>query len=258
MHGYSLAKACKLINLSRSLYYYSSTRDDTPVIEKLQQLAANKPMEGQDMFYKRIRREGLVWNHKRIARVYKLMGLNKKKRTRKRIPARVKQPLVVPYSANQTWSMDFMADRLMNGRRFRVLNVIDDYNREILIIEPYFSITSTRVISILKRLVLENKKPKTIRVDNGPEFISEVLRQWCADNNIQLLFIQPGKPMQNGFIERFNRSYRQDVLDANLFANLWQVKQLSDEFEEDYNYHRPHDSLGDLAPVEYRLKHAAV
>lgn len=214
-------------------------------------------MEGQDMFYKRIRREGIVWNHKRIARVYKLIGLNKKKRTRKRIPARVKQPLIVPSAPNQTWSMDFMADRLMNGRRFRVLNIIDDYNREILRIEPYFSITSLRVISIIDCLVTENRKPLAIRVDNGPEFIAEVLKQWCDDKNIDLQFIQPGRPMQNGFVERFNRSYRQDVLDANLFTDLSEVKMLSDEFEEDYNFHRPHQSLGDLTPVEYRLKYTA-
>lgn len=212
-------------------------------------------MEGQDKFYMRIRREGLIWNHKRIQRVYKLLGYNKTKRSRKRIPARVKQPLLVPSEPNQTWSMDFMADRLMNGRRFRVLNIIDDYNREALEIEPYFSITATRVISILERLIMENRKPKRIRVDNGPEFISEALRQWCEDNDIDLQFIQPGRPMQNGFIERFNRSFRQDVLDANLFANLCEVKMLSYEFVEDYNHHRPHESLNDLSPVEYRLKH---
>ena len=214
-------------------------------------------MEGQDMFYKRIRREGIAWNHKRISRVYRIMGLNKKKRTRKRIPARIKLPLVVPSAPNQTWSMDFMSDSLMNGRRFRVLNIIDDYNREILKIEPYFSITAARVISIINRLVRENRKPLAIRVDNGPEFIAEVLKGWCSDKGIELQFIQPGRPMQNGYIERFNRSYRQDVLDANLFENLTQVKLLSDEFEEDYNFERPHDSLGNLPPVEYRLKNSA-
>ena len=239
------------------MYYYEPCKDDSAVIDKLQHLHTRKPIEGQDMFYKRIRREGIVWNHKRVARVYKLMGLNKKKRTRKRIPARVKQALIIPSAPNQTWSMDFMSDRLMNGRRFRVLNIIDDYNREILRIEPYFSITSARVVRIIERLITENKKPLAIRVDNGPEFIAEILQNWCENNGIDLMFIQPGRPMQNGFIERFNRSYRQDVLDANLFANLSEVKTLSDDFEEDYNYHRPHESLGDLAPVEYRIKHSA-
>jgi putative transposase len=132
------------------MYYYSSCKDDTEVIEKLQELAEKKPMEGQDKFYLRIRREGLKWNHKRVQRIYRLLGMNKKKRTRKRIPARVKQPLFVPTKPNETWSMDFMSDSLMNGRRFRVLNIIDDYNREALKIEPYFSITSTRVISIVE------------------------------------------------------------------------------------------------------------
>ncbi len=224
--------------------------------EKLNELAEKKPMEGQDKFYSRIRNEGIKWNHKRISRVYKLMGLNKRKKARKRVPARVKQPLMVPSAPNETWSMDFMQDRLMNGRKFRVFNVIDDFNREALKIEPYFSITAARVIIILERVILEKGKPKAIRADNGPEFISSALREWCFGKSIDLQLIQPGKPMQNGYVERFNRSFRQDVLNANLFANLMEVKLASDEFEEDYNLHRPHESLGNLSPIKYRLKQA--
>lgn len=211
-------------------------------------------MEGQDKFYNRIRNEGIKWNHKRIERVYKLLGMNKRKKIRKRIPSRVKQPLFVPLKPNQTWSMDFMHDTLMNGRKFRVLNVIDDYNREILKIEPYFSISTNRVIAILNRIILLKGKPLAIRVDNGPEFISIAMHEWAMEQSIKLQFIQPGKPMQNGYIERFNRSYRQDVLDANLFSNLIEVKIYSDEFEEDFNYHRPHESLGNLSPVNYKLQ----
>lgn len=214
-------------------------------------------MEGQDKFYHRIRNEGIRWNHKRIQRVYRLLGMNKRKRTRKRIPARIKQPLLIPTQPNETWSMDFMHDSLMNGRKFRVLNVIDDYNREILKIEPYFSINSDKVVKILERIILEKGKPTAIRVDNGPEFISSILNDWCLDKGIRLQFIQPGKPMQNGYIERFNKSFRQDVLDANLFENLTEVKIASDEFEEDYNHHRPHESLGNVSPVNYRLKQIA-
>ena len=151
--------------------------------------------------------------------------------------------------------MDFMHDRLINGRKFRVLNVIDDFNREVLRIEPYFSITSKRVITILERLILEKGKPAAIRAENGPDFIAAVLCDWCRERNITLRFIQPGRPMQNGFIERFNRSYRQDVLDANLFSNLAEVKMWSDEFEQDYNEHRPHESLGNLRPLQYKQKH---
>lgn len=217
-------------------------------------MAENKPKEGQDKFYGRIRNEGIIWNRKRIQRVYKLMGLNRRKRGRKRLPARVKQPLIVPERPNDTWSMDFMHDTLMNGRKFRVLNVIDDFNREALRIEPYFSIGSNLVIKILERLILERGKPSGIRVDNGPEFISSALSEWCMDRNIKLIYIQPGKPMQNGYIERFNRSYRDDVLDANLFESIHQARQLSDEFQEDYNRYRPHESLGNLSPVNYKLK----
>lgn len=211
-------------------------------------------MEGQDKFYHRIRNEGIKWNHKRIQRVYRLMGLNKRKKTRKRVPSRLKQPLVVPSVPNHTWSMDFMHDTLMNGRKFRVLNIIDDFNREALKIEPYFSISAQKVIAILERAILEKGKPKVIRVDNGPEFLSLALHEWCISQGIILQFIQPGKPMQNGYVERFNRSYRQDVLDSNLFANLMEVKIASDEFEEDYNHHRPHESLGNISPAQYRKK----
>lgn len=236
------------------MYYYSSVKDDTVVINKLKELAEKKPKEGQDKFYGRIRNEGIVWNRKRIQRVYKLMGLNRRKRGRKRLPARVKQPLIVPVRPNDTWSMDFMHDTLMNGRKFRVLNVIDDFNREALRIEPYFSIGSNLVIKILERLVFERGKPLGIRVDNGPEFISSALTEWCMDRSIKLIYIQPGKPMQNAYIERFNRSYRDDVLDANLFESIHQARQLSDEFLEDYNLYRPHESLGNLSPVNYKLK----
>jgi len=236
------------------MYYYTSVKDDTEVIMKLQKLSAKKPGEGQDKFYKRIRNEGLKWNKKRIQRVYKMLGMNKKKKRKKRIPARVKEPLFVPSKSNEMWSMDFMSDSLINGRRFRVLNIIDDYNREALKLEPYFSITTKRVIAILERLMFEKGKPKAIRVDNGPEFIATALKDWMVKMNVRLQFIQPGKPMQNGYIERFNRSLRQDVLSANLFYNLTDAKVAIDEFQEDYNYHRPHDSLGDLTPIDYKKK----
>ena len=204
------------------------------------------------MFYKRIRNQGIIWNHKRIERVYKLLGMNKKKR--KRIPSRIKEPLVLPERPNDTWSMDFMHDTLMNGRKFRVLNIIDDYNREALRIEAFYSIGSNLVVKILDRLVFERTAPKAIRVDNGPEFISSALTEWCMDKGIRLIYIQPGKPTQNSFVERFNRSFRGDVLDANLFETLAQARVAIDEFMDDYNHERPHESLGDLSPVNYRLK----
>lgn len=224
-------------------------------MEKLQQLAEKHPREGQDKYYARIRREGILWNQKRIRRVYLLMNLNQRRRMKKRLPARVKEPLTVPSAPNQTWSMDFMSDALLNGRKFRTLNIMDDFNREALCIEPRFSIGATIVVKMLDRLILEKGKPERIRVDNGPEFISKNLQEWSEKNNVVLQFIQPGKPMQNGFVERFNKSYRTSVLDANHFLDLDQVREITDVFLEDYNYHRPHESLADDSPVHYRLKH---
>jgi putative transposase len=253
-HGYSLTRACGLIDLSRSQYYYQSTKDDTTVREKVSQLAERFPTEGQDKIYWRIRNEGLPWNHKRIRRIYKQLLLDKRIRKRKRLASRVKVPLEQPLQANHCWSMDFMHDTLASGRKFRVLNIIDDFNREALRIEPHFSIGSSRVVSILERLTFERGKPSVIRVDNGPEFIAGALNEWCSENNIRLQFIQPGKPNQNAYIERFNRSFRERVLDAWLFDDLSQVRILSDEFMEDYNHHRPHEALGNVSPLKYMVK----
>jgi putative transposase len=241
------------MNLSRSLYYYKPQKDDTLVMEKLNQLAENHPHEGQDKYSSRIRNQGINWNRKRIRRVYLLMKLNQRKKAKKRLPARVKEALLVPTAPNQTWSMDFMSDALLSGRKFRTLNIIDDYNREALCTEPRFSIGAAVVVQLLDRLVLEKGKPERIRTDNGPEFISHTLKEWGDKNQVMLQFTQPGKPMQNGFIERFNRSYRTAVLDANHFAELAQVRLLSDAFLDDYNQHRPHESLGDMSPIQYRL-----
>lgn len=254
-HGYSLHKACKLINLPRSLYYYKPTKDDSVVIDKLTELAQKKPNEGQDKIYQRIRNQGIKWNYKRVRRVYKMLGLNKKRRIKKRLPTRMKEPLTIPIRANHTWSMDFMSDSLMHGRKFRTLNIIDDFNRQALAVEANYSMPGKFVVNILERMIAENGKPKLIRVDNGPEFISLILSEWCEKNGITLLFIQPGKPTQNGFIERFNRTFRQDILDAYIFENLQQVKILSEEWMEDYNNHRPHESLQNLSPINYKLKY---
>lgn len=223
-------------------------------MEKLQELAKKHPREGQDKYYSRIRNEGTPWNRKRIRRVYLLMKLNHRRKIKKRLPARVKEPLVVPSGPNQTWSMDFMSDGLLNGRRFRTLNIIDDFNREGLWIEARYSIGAAIVVKILDRLILEKGKPQRIRVDNGPEFMSTALQEWSKEHEVSLQFIQPGKPMQNAFIERFNKSYRTAVLDANHFLDLEQVREITDDFLDDYNHHRPHESLNNLSPAQYGLK----
>ena len=146
-----------------------------------------------------------------------------------------------------------MCDALENGRKFRTLNIIDDYNREALAVEANFSMGSSAVLRVLERMILERGKPFFIRVDNGPEFISRKLWKWCNQKNISLKFIQPGKPMQNAYIERFNRSYRASILDAHIFSSLGDVQTLTAAFIQDYNNARPHESLGNQSPVAYRL-----
>ena len=154
------------------------------------------------------------------------MKLNIRRRARKRLPARVKQQLFQPTEINQVWSVDFMSDSLWNGRKIRLLNVIDDYNREVLTIETDTSLPTDRVIRVLSRIGDERGLPKMIRVDNGPEFISSKLDKWCEDRDITLIFIQPGEPTQNAYIERFNGTFRRDVLNAYLFKSIKEVDEI--------------------------------
>ena len=169
------------------------------------------------------------------------------------MPQRVKQPLTIPTASNQVWSIDFMSDSLTDGRRFRLLNILDDYNRESLAIEVDTSLPSLRVIRVVERLIKERGKPANIRCDNGPEFISHKLEDWCSHESrrISLQFIQPGRPMQNAYIERKNGSIRRELLNAYLFNSLAEVRALSEEWRIDYNTERPHKSLGYLSPLTY-------
>lgn len=253
MGSYSISttRACRVVQLPKSMFYYRSVKDDGPVIDKLLELAQKHHREGQDKLYERIRNEGLIWNYKRVRRVYALLGLKQRKRTKRRLPNRERKALTLPIGRNVSWSMDFMHDTLMNGRRFRTLNIIDDYNRQALTIEVDFSFPSIAVVRALERVIHEHGKPQQIRTDNGPEFICTNLTDWCISNDIKLQYIQPGKPMQNGFIERFNRTYRQDILDAFLFEDLHQVRNETERWMEDYNYHRPHESLNNSSPCQY-------
>lgn len=206
--------------------------------------------------FHRLKNKGHKWNHKKVYRVYTDMKLNIRRRAKKRLPDRVKQPLMVPTEANQMWSIDFMSDSLIEGRKFRLFNVLDDYNRESLAIEIDTSLPSSRVIRVLESLIEQRGKPANLRSDNGPEFISHTLQQWCEKNSITMQYIQPGKPMQNAYIERKNGSIRRELLNAYLFSSLTEVRALSEEWRTDYNIERPHKSLGYLSPVNYAQKHS--
>lgn len=182
--------------------YKKIQKDDSSLIDALHQLVEKHPSIGFWKCYHRLRRKGYACNHKRLYRVYLMLNLNIRRRAKHRLPNRIKEPLMVPEQLNQGWSMDFMCDSLVDGRRFRLLNIIDDYNRESLGIEVDTSLPALRVIRVLDRIIDGRHKPSVIRVDNGPEFISDRLQQWCKSKEIRLQYIQPGKPVQNAFIEK--------------------------------------------------------
>lgn len=238
--------------------HYQSIKDDSAIIEKLQKLSSAHPVEGFWKCHYRIRNAGVVINHKRLHRVYKQLGLSIRRKCKKRIPARVKEPLEVPTTFTHTWSIDFMSDALSNNTKFRTFNVIDDYNREVLFIETDYSLKSSQVIYVLRHLVNRYGKPQKIRMDNGPEFVAKLAQQWSIANGIEFKYIQPGKPMQNAYIERFNKSYRENVLDAYLFDSIDEVREVTQIWIDDYNNHRPHDSLKGLSPINYRNKYAEI
>ena len=247
-------KACKLMGISRTTCQYKAKpKDDAALQNALTTLTTKHVAIGYWQCCYRLWNKGYRWNHKRIYRVYTDMKLNIRRRSKRRLPERLKIPLTTPTAANQIWSIDFMSDSLVDGRKFRLLNVIDDFNRESLAIEVDTSLPSLRVIRVLERLIAQRDCPANIRCDNGPEFISHKLEEWCSDERrrISLQFIQPGKPTQNAYIERKNGSMRRELLDAYLFTSLKEVRCLSEAWRHDYNTERPHKSLGYHSPHSY-------
>jgi putative transposase len=245
------------MQVSRCAYRYQARRSaDEALAQELQHLAHRQPRWGCGKMTDYLKNQGHAWNHKRIRRVYRSLELHLKRKPKKRLPARCAQALVAPLRANQTWSLDFMSDSLSSGRAFRTLNVIDDYNREALWIEVDTSLPAERVVRVLDQLISWRGKPGCIRMDNGPELISQRLESWAKDQHIELLHIQPGKPAQNAYIERFNRTYREEVLDAYLFDDLEEVRLITESWLEDYNTIRPHEALQGLAPRQFALQQA--
>ena len=249
-HGLSERQACKQINLPRSTSaYIKRKKNDEQIIQCLEELVEKHPSIGFWMCYYRLKLQHHPWNHKRVYRVYTALRLNIRRRARKRLPARIKQQLFQPAQINQVWSIDFMHDTLWDGRSYRLLNVIDDYNREVLAIEADTSLPVLRLLRVLERLKESRGLPQMIRVDNGPEFISQKLDYWCKENKVQLLFIQPGKPTQNAYVERFNGNMRRELLNAYVFKSLQEVRMKAEEWMHDYNTRRPHKALNYQTPL---------
>jgi len=238
--------------------YVYKKNDDIEIENKLRELAKKHCRYGFDKMFQKLRKIGHEWNHKRVYRVYCAMKLNLKRKPKKRLPSREKIPLVQPKKVNMSWSLDYMSDAIRHGRRFRTANVIDDCNRECLGIKVSHALPAQRVIDFLEVVACENGYPKRLRVDNGPENISRVMRNWAKRNKVELLFIQPGKPAQNAYIERFNRTYREEVLDLYLFKNVKEVQVITDDWLQDYNKSRPHQSLGNLTPCEFAPRNSSL
>jgi len=254
LFGISIRQACTWFNISKTMFYYERKPvDDGEVIDKLAELAQRYPRYGFHKMFAIIRREGYGWNHKRVYRVYCEMKLNMRRKFKKRLRRDAPQALLQPIRPNQCWSMDFVHDRLMTGMAFRTFNVVDDFNRECLAIEVDSSLPSARVTRVLDQLINMRGKPDRIRSDNGPEGTSHHFMGWAKKMGIEIEYIQPGKPTQNAFIERFNGTFRREVLDMYLFASLDEVREETERWLAEYNSERPHESLGNMTPLEFLI-----
>jgi putative transposase len=254
-HALPVAHACRCARLSRAAYYQpvsERSSRDAEVVAALNEIVAVELRWGFWKCFDRLRQLGRSWNHKRVYRVYCQMRLNHKRRAKKRLIQRLRQPLHVAAQVNAVWALDFMHDRLYGGRAFRTFNVIDEVDRSGLGIDVATSLPASRVIRFMQQLIEIHGQPAAIRCDNGPELVSYAFTEWCQAEGIEMRFIQPGKPDQNAFIERFNRTYREEVLTPYLFDSLADVQQITDDWLQRYNEIRPHDALRSLPPARYR------
>ncbi|KZL04167.1 Integrase core domain protein [Pseudovibrio sp. Ad26] len=255
----SIALACRTFGVSQRCYRYTRLLNDNNALiaDWLVRLTCANRTWGFGLCFLYLRNiKGFGWNHKRVYRIYRELELNLRIRPRKRLKRKKPDKLAVPARANQVWSMDFMSDQLEDGRRFRTLNILDDFNREGLTIEVDFSLPALRVVRTLKQVIEWRGKPETIRVDNGPENISETLLSWAQKQGIKILHIQPGKPAQNAYIERYNRTVRQEWLDQNCFETIEQVQVQATSWLWTYNNQRPNMAIGGITPAK-KLKLAA-
>jgi len=251
-YGLSERRACRLIDAPRATVRYRARREETPPARvRMRELAIEKPSAGYRTLCRRLRWEGWRVNHKRVHRWYRLDGLLRR-RSRRKQAALVRTPLAVPTRANERWSMDFMRDVLARPRAFRTFNVLDDATREALVIEADHSLPGVRIVRILDALLERRGRPDLIVCDNGPEFLSQAVDAWAYQRRIRLHFIAPGKPNQNAFIESFNSRFREECLNLHWFATLAEARVVIDAWRVEYNTRRPHSSLGDRTPEEYR------
>lgn len=254
-YGVSARRCSRLLGVWRStLRYRSSRADDAPLRKQLRTLAEQLPRYGYWRLYRKLRRAGLKINHKRVYRLYREEGLMVRKRARKKL-SRIPVPASTPLHPNVRWSMDFVSDAIAGGRKFRTLNVVDDCTREALAMEVDFSLPAARVIRALDEIAVERGYPQAIVTDNGPEFISVALGIWAEEHGVTLSFIQPGKPVQNCYVESFNGRFRDECLNENWFTSLADARAIIGAWRQHYNEEREHGTLG-MTPREYARNRA--
>jgi len=257
--GISIALACRTFGVSETCYRYSPKlcSENEQIADLLVGLTQARKTWGFGLCFLYLRNvQGHGWNHKRVYRIYCEQALNLRIKPRKRLKRDRPDALAVPEAPNQVWSMDFMADRLGDGRAFRLLNVLDDFNREGLGIEVDFSLPAERVVRSLTRIIEWRGKPDVIRVDNGPEYISGTLMKWAQEQGIGLRHIQPGKPQQNAYVERYNRTVRHEWLGQFIFETITEVQDYATDWLWTYNNDRPNMAIGGITPAQ-KLKLAA-
>lgn len=249
----TIALACKAFGISQTCYRYQAklNSENAMIADWLIRLTNNQRNWGFGLCYLYLRNvKHFQWNHKRVYRIYRELELNLRIKPRQRLVREQPAPLAVPSAINQTWSMDFMHDQLADGRSIRLFNVIDDFNREGLTIEVDFSLPAERVIRALDQVIEWRGKPRAIRCDNGPEYISTVTAAWAARHGIEIQFIQPGCPQQNAYVERYNRTVRYDWLAQHLFTTLDEVQDFATRWLWTYNHDRPNMALGGITPKQ--------
>ena len=254
-HRLSERRACKIVGLCRSsCRYQAKPSNDAEIRARLRELAEQRRKFGAPRLHTLLRREGYLINHKRTERLYREEGLSLRRKKRRKRGSHLRVVLAGPGRVNQHWSMDFVADSLFNGRRLRILTVVDDFSKECPVLEVDHSLTGKRVTRVLERVALTRGLPEVITVDNGPEFISKALDAWAYANGVKLNFIQPGKPTQNCYIESFNGKFRDECLDEHVFVSLHHAQKTIEIWRQDYNANRPHRSLKQLTPEEFAAR----
>ena len=249
----SVSLACRIFGLSQTCYRYRPilSDDNALIADWLIRLTSNQRNWGFGLCFLFLRNvKGYGWNHKRVYRIYRELELNLRIKPKKRLVREVPESLSVPSAINQVWSIDFMHDSLSDGRGYRTFNVMDDFNREGLAIEADLSLPSERVVRTLNQIIEWRGKPHSIRCDNGPELVSACVQQWAAKEQIRLLYIQPGQPQQNAYVERFNRTVRYDWLNQMLFDSIDDVQEQATKWLWTYNHLRPNMALGGITPKQ--------